>query len=452
MATGCWNCSKTPLYAVLARKLDTGYLEHVFSLLERAGYSRVDVQSEWDLLWAHDYPFRVMEHQLKKLKKHQKVNHFPGSGYITNKVNLATSGLPHVPVAFKIPKQKTELIDYAKRFPDSLFVQKSNNHRGIRIQPLAELDLETKGTFVQKFIHKPLLIDGHKFDIGVYTIITSIDPLRAYVYDGDVLFRFCPEKYHPFDANVVDKYVVGENYMPTWEVPSLKRYYQDMGFGMKQSFNAYLKSINRNPDEVWQQVDEALRSLLLSRETALLTATSKFPSSRNFFEMIRVDFVVDEDLNVFIMEANMSPNLSSLHFAPNRLLYEQVIFNVLNIVGVIPARSALSYHKQETEQLTRQPQVAFKELAVFPEECGNCHNCSSSVCRLCKQCMQPSVESVLLEAFREHVHRHLCRRIVPPMLTGDELENGVDEEGLTEMNQLMHSWFRGKCQLDSSWC
>ena len=78
----------------------------------------------------------------------------------------------------------------AKKFPDSLFVQKSNNHRGIRIQPLTELDLETKGTFVQKFIHKPLLIDGHKFDIGVYTIITSVDPLRAYVYDGDVLFRW----------------------------------------------------------------------------------------------------------------------------------------------------------------------------------------------------------------------------------------------------------------------
>ena len=41
-----------------------------------------------------------------------QVNHFPGSGYITNKVNLATSGLPHVPVAFKIPEQKAELIEY----------------------------------------------------------------------------------------------------------------------------------------------------------------------------------------------------------------------------------------------------------------------------------------------------------------------------------------------------
>ena len=40
----------------------------------------------------------------------------------------------------------------------------------------------------------PLLIDGYKFDIGLYTMITSIDPLRIYVFEGDVLLRFCPGK------------------------------------------------------------------------------------------------------------------------------------------------------------------------------------------------------------------------------------------------------------------
>lgn len=75
---------------------------------------------------------------------------------------------------------------------------------------MSELDLETPGTFVQEYVRKPLLIgknhflqklivlnkskvfasiDGHKFDIGVYTIITSIEPLRVYIYDGDILFR-----------------------------------------------------------------------------------------------------------------------------------------------------------------------------------------------------------------------------------------------------------------------
>ena len=41
--------------------------------------------------------------------------------------------------------------------------------------------------------------------------------------------------------------------------------------------------------------------------------------------MVRFDFALDEDLNVYLMEANMSPNLSSNHFAPNKLLYEQVV-------------------------------------------------------------------------------------------------------------------------------
>ena len=46
--------------------------------------------------------------------------------------------------------------------------------------------------------------------------------------------------------------------------------------------------------------------MLLSRELALVAATAnKYSSSRNFFEMVRIDFVIDEDLNVFIMEVSI---------------------------------------------------------------------------------------------------------------------------------------------------
>ena len=30
--------------------------------------------------------------------------------------------------------------------------------------------------------------------------------------------RFCPAKYYPFDPNNLDKYVVGDDYTPTWKV------------------------------------------------------------------------------------------------------------------------------------------------------------------------------------------------------------------------------------------
>ena len=91
--------------------------------------------------------------------------------------------------------------------------------------------------------------------------------------------------------------------------------------------------------------------------------------------MVRFDFVVDKGLNVYLMEVtpniyiidcpchtplettisifinvstlqvNMSPNLSSGHFPANRLLYEQVVFGMLGLVGVSsPTRSSI--HKR----------------------------------------------------------------------------------------------------------
>lgn len=60
----------------------------------------------------------------------------------------------------------------------------------------------------------------------------------------------------------------------------------------------------------------------------------QFKSKNNFFEMMRFDLVIDDTLTVHLLEANMSPNLSSAHFLQNTLLYEQVIYNLLNLVGV----------------------------------------------------------------------------------------------------------------------
>lgn len=50
--------------------------------------------------------------------------------------------------------------------------------------------------------------------------------------------------------------------------------------------------------------------------------------------MMRFDLVIDDALKVYLLEANMSPNLSSAHFQQNTLLYEQVIYNLLNLVGI----------------------------------------------------------------------------------------------------------------------
>lgn len=81
---------------------------------------------------------------------------------------------------------------------------KSNEHRGIKVHQFSQLDLHSKGSFLQEFIRHPLLISKRyctvivivamttnyrKFDVGLYVAITSVEPLRVYVYNEEVLLR-----------------------------------------------------------------------------------------------------------------------------------------------------------------------------------------------------------------------------------------------------------------------
>lgn len=50
--------------------------------------------------------------------------------------------------------------------------------------------------------------------------------------------------------------------------------------------------------------------------------------------MVRFDFILDSKMRLYLLEVNMSPNLSTGHFPPNKLLYEETLFGMLSVVGV----------------------------------------------------------------------------------------------------------------------
>jgi tubulin monoglycylase TTLL15 len=117
----------------------------------------------------------------------------------------------------------------------------------VNVDPVrdAEVNFAVDGKFVQEFITNPLLLGGRKFDIGVYTAITSIDPLRVYTYHEELLLRFCSKDYRPFRASDPKQYVVDDEYTPVWEVPSLADLYQNQKLSCKQTLNTALQKLGQ---------------------------------------------------------------------------------------------------------------------------------------------------------------------------------------------------------------
>ena len=103
---------------------------------------------------------------------------------------MATLTSPHIPVAFRLPRDADAFRGFAASHPEVSWVTKSNHHRGIRLQRDPEEIIKNVSSssassvsdvlstpiesFVQEFVDKPLLVDNRKFDIGVYVVITSV--------------------------------------------------------------------------------------------------------------------------------------------------------------------------------------------------------------------------------------------------------------------------------------
>lgn len=162
--------------------------------------------------------------------------------------------------------------------------------------------------------------------------------------------------------------------------------------------------------------------------------------------MVRFDFLIDEDLNVYLMEANMSPNLSSLHFAPNKLLYEQVIFNLMSLVGLTRLDGVNDWHSLESDKWDLR--VSEKDLSINEKLCSSekCFlSCKHSDCKSCYLCLPDKMKPILKDAYMEHLSRWNNKRLIP-----STVNSKINPTSL--FNDIQIDWFKAKCASHQEWC
>lgn len=263
-----------------------GSLRSMDRVFKNLGYEFVNGTNgdDWDILWSIPYPYApndglTREHVwpiFNGLKPHQKINHFPNTMRITRKDYMTTHNrhLPYILPAFQLPKMLDELNDYILNNPEKKFVRKSTSNRGVEIINVQDINQNPKNQFYQVFLDNPFLIDGHHFDVGVYVIITSIDPLRIYRYDHEVLMRFCPDKYHPFNATNVRQYVIQEYYTLAYNMPSFEEGHKKYGYSVQKLFEEHVEAKGFDMKNVWKKVDDAIYKIVLNNERYSIKSVS----------------------------------------------------------------------------------------------------------------------------------------------------------------------------------
>ncbi|EKX44541.1 hypothetical protein GUITHDRAFT_87440 [Guillardia theta CCMP2712] len=177
----------------------------------------------WNLLWTWSKP----KIQWSDLNIWQRVNHFPEAKHLTRKDNLKRNvaryrNIPGkvgeyfdiTPLTFTLPGEYVQFCTEFARKADlptskNLWIMKpagSSRGRGIFVFNDIAAVSYTECVIVQAYIERPLLLEGYKFDLRLYVLVTSMNPLEAFLYQ-EGFARFSSERYSLDAGDIANRFI-----------------------------------------------------------------------------------------------------------------------------------------------------------------------------------------------------------------------------------------------------
>ncbi|XP_072294629.1 probable tubulin polyglutamylase TTLL9 [Eucyclogobius newberryi] len=328
-------------------------------LRQRPGWEEARDDGEWDFNWC-DVGWLRENFDHSYMEEHVRINHFRNHYELTRK-NLMVKNLKRYrksiereegrmeaskcdffPCTYTLPSEYHLFVEEYKRIPGSTWIMKpvaKSQGKGIFLfRKLKDImDWKKDGTrsedqkdaaqvesyVAQRYIENPYLINGRKFDLRVYVLVTSYIPLKAWLY-RDGFARFSNTRFSL--SSIDDKYMhltnvavqkTAPDYDPEkgckWQVQQLRR------FLTAKHGREKIESIFKDIDNIFVRSLQSVQKIIIN--------------DKHCFELYGYDILLDENLKPWLIEVNASPSLT----ASSKEDYEmkcRLLEDTLNVVDM----------------------------------------------------------------------------------------------------------------------
>ena len=190
---------------------------------------------------------------------------------------------------------------------------------------------------ITKFLKNPHLIKGFKYDLRFHGLITSILPLKLYLYN-EGLVRISSEKYDYNNLTKLSSYLTNI----ALNIKNEKKYIypnnisniEDSNLWNFDVFQNYCEKKGYNYTEIFEKVKDIFIKLVLSIRKKTINYIKKINlHSSNFYHLIGFDIILDNNLKPYLLETNRRTSLRNDNEAEKYNAYN-MIADTLNLIGL----------------------------------------------------------------------------------------------------------------------
>ncbi|CAF1184520.1 unnamed protein product [Rotaria sp. Silwood1] len=277
----------------------------------------------------------------------QMVNHIQGEDYFTTKIQLCQSLQTYEKISMTMQKRSPQFLPLNQFVPETFKLDEKNDRdaffnthkpgdvwickpsglnqgKGIYLvrdieslkSKFAEMDsmdkkkqisMKPMKRVIQRYIMNPLLVQGKKFDIRCYMLISTVKPLLIFYHSGYI--RLSMFDFDNNDENLLTH--LTNQYMQKKD-PKYYDIKEDTAWTMEQ-FNDYINknvasSKNLEQDWVLNVLPKMIQRIMLN---VIESIRMRLKRRVGCFGLYGYDFMIDQDMKVWLIEINVNPALTT---------------------------------------------------------------------------------------------------------------------------------------------